>query len=77
MIIRVNRANTERIKMNEKLKLGFGFAEYTFLQDDPKKITCYHCKQVGHRAYRRQATISDGVETYNRILICPNQSNDN
>ena len=76
VIIKVDRPNFERIKMNDKLRIAYGCAEYTILHDDPKKISCFHCKKAGHRAWRREKkTVNvDGVEkeVLERVLICPN-----
>lgn len=76
-IVKVDRENAEKIKQNPKLKVGFGFAECAILNSDPKKIICHHCKQAGHRAYRREKqTTTGGVETeYKRVLTCPNAQN--
>ena len=74
MIIKANKETTERIKLNDKLKVGFGYVGYAVLQDDPNRTTCFHCKQTGHRAYRRERTIENGEQTFKRVLICPNRS---
>ena len=72
MIIKANKETRERIKLNDKLNLGY--VEYAVLQNDLNRTTCFHCKQTGYRAYRSERTIENEEETFKRVLICPNRS---